>query len=277
MLITGEIKKRLREAGVKPNKRLGQNFLINPGIYRKIIEAAFLKSGDMVVEVGPGLGILTELMAATGVKVIAVEKDPSLAEYLKNRYAGNTKIEIINQDILKFNPKSYKLPAKSYKLIGNIPYYLTSHLIKTVFENWPAPEMVIFTVQKEVAQRIVALPPKMSLLAVSVQYFAEAEIVAKVSKGSFLPVPKVDSAIVRLRTKDQRLKPEIETEKFFKIVKAGFAGKRKQLVNNLSAGLGLSKKEVEFRLQSLGIAAKRRAETLTVKEWQKISETMSGS
>lgn len=274
MTLLKTIRERLTAAGTRPRKRLGQNFLINPGIYRKILTALQITAGDTIVEIGPGLGTLTHHLARAGAKVIGIEKDRALAEYLKKEFPVNGRVEIINQDILKFDPNTYNLKPITYKLAGNVPYYLTSRLLRTVLNDWPRPKLVVLMLQKEVAQRICAKPPKMSLLAVSVQYYARPEIVARVSKGSFYPMPKVDSAIVRLMTKNQGLKPKTEIEKFFKVVKAGFAGKRKQLINNLSAGLKLPKVEIGEKLLAIGINPKRRAEELTLEEWRQITKTL---
>ncbi len=276
-LITAEIIKRLKDIGVKAQKSLGQNFLVNEGVYQKIIAAAQIKPTDTIIEVGPGLGILTEHLANAAGRLIAVEKDRRLARYLRKKFQNNPRVEIVESDILKFTPRHYSLQTTHYKLAGNLPYYLTSRLLKTALEEWPLPHLAVFMLQKEVAQRIVAKPPHMSLLAVSVQYFSEPEIISYVSKGSFYPVPKVDSAIVRLMTKDQGLKPKTEREKFFKVVKAGFAGKRKQLVNNLATVFKIPKAETEKKLLAAGIAPSRRAETLNLAEWAKLAKILAKS
>lgn len=284
-LITGKILERLNLAGIKPRKRLGQNFLVNERVYRRIIEEARIRPSDIVVEVGAGLGTLTDYLAGLAGKVIAIEKDKILAVYLRDRFSDNKNVTIVEDDILKFKienlPDSQaglKLKIYEYKLVGNIPYYLTSRLIRKVFEEWPSPKLIIFILQKEVAQRIVASPPNMSLLAVSVQYYAKPEIVSYVSKGSFWPQPKVDSAIIKLVSSDQFLASsdeaenwKLETRNFFKVVRAGFAGKRKQLSNNLAKNLNLNKSKVQEKLLLSAIAPSRRAETLTVQEWKKIA------
>ena len=269
-LITGEILRRLEACGITAKKKLGQNFLVNEGVYRKITAALGIRPSDTIVEIGPGLGTLTDYLTAAK-RVIAIEKDSRLADYLKSRYHDNPNVQIVEGDILKFAPRAYSLKLKAYNLVGNIPYYLTSHLLKTVFDNWPLPKLVVLTLQKEVAQRITAKPPKMNLLAVSVQYHAIAEIVAYISRGSFYPTPKVDSAIVRIRPY-QRKRPTKFDSFLFKAVKAGFGNKRKQLLNNLSIGLKMPKEKLITKLRSIGITPSRRAETLTLEEWQKISQ-----
>ena len=281
MSLANQIKNELNQLGIKPKKSLGQNFLINGGVYRKIVAAAEIKAGDTVVEVGPGLGTLTEYLAETGAEIIAIEKDHALAEYLKTKFADQKNVKIIEDDILNFDPIRYTLNAIPYKIAGNIPYYLTSHLLRTIFEKWPQPELIVLMLQKEVAQRIVAKPPKMSLLAVSVQYYAQPKIISYVSHGNFYPPPEVDSAIIKLAPRVQGIgyseksadagRWTLDAGRFFRIVRMGFAGKRKQLGNNLSGGLKLEKRFVEEKLKSIGIDPKRRAETLTLDEWQNIT------
>lgn len=274
MILLNTIKRELNALGIKPKKSLGQNFLVNEGIYKKIVVALEIKKNDTIVEVGPGLGTLTGYLAESGAKIMAIEKDRLLIAHLKNKFKDNKNVTIIEDDILKFDPRNYELQTTGYKLVGNIPYYLTSHLIRVALEKWPRPEMIVLMVQKEVAQRITARPPDMSLLAVSVQYYAEPKIISYVSAGSFYPPPEVDSAIIKLTTNDRQQTTSKEAKKFFKVVKAGFANKRKQLINNLSAGLKLSKEKVGSRLLAVGIDSKRRAETLTIGEWQKITDIL---
>jgi len=269
-----KISEKLKEAGINPKKSLGQNFLVNEKVYKQIIAALEARPSDTVIEVGPGLGTLTDYLIQTGAKIIAVEKDDKLAEYLKKKYAGNLRVEIIHDDILKFNLTNYQIPITNYKLVGNIPFYLTSHLIKMIFETWPVPEKIVFMVQKEVAKRIVGLPPHSSLLSVGVQYYSTPEIIDYVSKGNFYPTPKVDSAIIRLKPGNEKPAPE-ETKNFFRVVTAGFSANRKQLANNLSAILKLPRPVVDEKLLLAVIAPSRRAETLTLDEWQKIAKIFS--
>ena len=287
MSILAEIKTELNQLGIAPKKSLGQNFLVNEGIYKKIIAAAEIQKGGMVIEVGPGLGTLTQFLLDADAEILAIEKDRQLAEYLKTKFAAEKHVKIIEDDILNFDPKRWMLNAKRFKVVGNIPYYLTSHLLKIIFEKWsrspsdrgsstksgPQPELIVLMIQKEVAQRIVAEPPNMNLLAVSIQYYAKAEIAGTVSRGSFWPQPKVDSAIIKVAPKTE-IPEAVETERFFRVLKAGFSGTRKQLINTLSGGLKLPREIVNSRLLSLGIATQRRAETLTLDEWQNIATTL---
>ncbi len=274
MILLNIIKKELNVLGIKPKKSLGQNFLVNEGVYKKIVAALEIKRSDMIIEVGPGLGTLTGYLAESGAKIIAVEKDRRLIDWLKKKFkAFSNRIEAIEDDILRMDIKKLGIRENDYKVVGNIPYYITSRLIRNILEDWPSPKLVVLMVQKEVAQRIVAKPPNMSLLAVSVQYYAEPKIISYVSAGSFYPPPEVDSAIVKLATRNLELGTS-EVKNFFKVAKAGFAGKRKQLINNLAAGLKISKQEIQQKLSLIDINPQRRAETITIEEWQKITNSL---
>ena len=265
----------------KAKKTLGQNFLVNRGILDKIITAAELDKNDTVLEIGPGTGILTEKLAQEAGRVIAIEKDGRLTDQLKEKFR-NSNVEVVEGDVLKLDIEkliencklsrlcrgssmalpSGKIENSDYKVIGNIPYYITSHLLKTIFEKWPMPELVVLMVQKEVAQRIMAEPPHMNLLALSVQFFAEPKIISYVSRGSFRPIPKVDSAIIRLTpTVADKKSTRTDADKFFKLIKTAFAGKRKQLKNTIGAEI----------LKNTGIRPKSRPEKLSLENWLKIA------
>src|SRR3989338_2978455 len=260
----------------RAKKSLGQNFLINPGVLDKIVKAAELDKDDTVIEIGPGTGVLTEKLVekvrSTGSgqagRVIAIEKDARLIAQLKEKFK-NTNVDIVEGDILKIDPTPLlRYCATGYKLIGNIPYYITSHLLKTVFEKWPAPKLIVLMVQKEVAQRIMAKPPHMNLLALSVQFFAEPKIISYVSRGSFRPIPKVDSAIIRLvPRREARITDQEFREKFFKLAKTAFAGKRKQLKNTVGAEI----------LGKAGIRPESRPEELFLEDWLKLTDIASRS
>lgn len=268
-----KIRRELEALEIRPNKTLGQNFLINEGVYKKIVSAAEVAAGDKVVEIGAGLGTLTEYLAETGAQVLAIEKDRRLAAWLGDKFRDQKNVKIVEGDVLKIDPKTIELKSHNYLLVGNIPYYITSHFLRNVFEKWPRPKTVVLMIQKEVAKRITAKPPQMSILAVSVQYYAKAQIVSLVSRGSFYPAPKVDSAIIKLSDINTEGQRGFE-KKFFKVVTAGFRGKRKQLTNTLATNLKLPKQEVERRLTSIGVDPKRRPETLTLEEWKKITNTL---
>lgn len=262
---------------LKAKKSLGQNFLKDADVLGRIIKSANLSDQDVVIEVGPGQGALTELLAGVCKKVIAIELDDRLIEPLHTKFVGDKNVEIIHDDILKLNlpalmEKQLKdNDAKSYKVVANIPYYITAPIIRLFLETKIPPTEVMFMVQKEVAERICAKPGEMSILAVSVQYYARALFLFTVFKESFEPMPKVDSAIIHIsrNMKDERPSPE-ETKKFFRVVKSGFSAKRKTLINNLANSLQLDKKHIEDALSSIGFAANTRAQELGVEDWKKL-------
>jgi 16S rRNA (adenine1518-N6/adenine1519-N6)-dimethyltransferase len=279
---------------IKAKKSLGQNFLKDEAVLDHIVEAANLSKDDVVLEVGPGQGALTEKLAQVCGKVIAIEIDERLVELLHTKLVDNKNVEVVQGDILKINLPELieeKFPslkanevypvatatgtseAKSYKVVANLPYYITSPIIRLLLETkYPPTEMVVM-VQKEVAERIVAKKGAMSILAVSVQYYAKAEFLFTVFKQSFEPMPKVDSAILKItRNKKQETNNKEETKKFFRIVKSGFSAKRKTLINNLSNGLQIEKKVVEEKLVSLGFSPNTRAQELGVEDWRKLAE-----
>lgn len=268
------VKILLKKYGIRPLKSLGQNFLIDERVFDRIIRAAELSDNEIVLEVGPGIGNLTLKLGERAQKVIAIEKDKKMCEILKKVLEDqNVKnIKIIEQDALKLDFSQYT--QKPYKLIANLPYYITSPVIRKFLELKKPPESMILMVQKEVAQRICAKPPKLSLLAVSVQFYAKPKIISYVSKKSFWPRPKIDSAIIKIIPFKVGWSKKY-TEKFFEIVKAGFSHPRKQLINNLSKGLSLEKQRIEKWLLRNKIQPSQRAETLSVDNWQKLTKTYS--
>jgi len=251
---------------IPPKKSLGQNFLINEGIISKIVTAAELTNEDTVLEVGPGTGNLTRALVETGARVIAVEKDHRVIEDLNAEFSA-PQIEIIEGDILEFKPEINGLIEGEYKIVANLPYYITSHFIRTVFEEWPQPSSMVLMVQKEVAQRIMAKPPDMNLLALSIQYYSKPEIITLVSRGSFRPSPTVDSAVIRLIPRTEySLSAEKETL-FFSILKSAFAGKRKQLINTLPTIISLNKQGTTEILKKIGLSPQARPETVDMAHW----------
>ncbi len=263
----------LKYYGIKPSKRLGQNFLVDKRVLEKIIEVASPSSKDLILEVGPGLGMLTVELARRVKKVIAVEKDKVLSQTLKDilRFKGINNVEVMNKDILKI---SDKILNYDYKIVANLPYYITSPFIRKFLEAEHKPKLMVLMVQKEVAQRICAKPPKMSLLAVAVQFYAKPEIVSYVSKKSFFPQPKVDSAILRIAPRKNAdsyaEKRGISPEQFFKIVKAGFSSRRKFLINNLSRELKIKNYKLKIVFDQIGLGQKLRAENLSIEDWIKL-------
>jgi len=268
------IKALLGKHGLRPNKVMGQNFLVDKNALAKLIEAAEIKRSDVVVEVGSGLGTITAELARHAKKVIAVEKDTGLIPILQETTKNLKNVKVVQGDILKIENLEidWKLEIGNWKLVGNIPYYLTAPLIKKFLESDNPPKLITFTVQKEMAERICASPPSMSILAVSVQVYASPEIAGKVSRSSFWPMPAVDSAVLKISKVEN--KKNLDKNKFFGVLKAGFSSPRKQLVNNLSRGLGINAGETKKWLSSSGIDPKRRAETLEVGEWEKLTKSM---
>ena len=277
MLNEEEIKKILKKEDLKILKSLGQNFLIDEKVLQRIVEVSDLKKEDVVFEIGPGFGTLTEELSEKCGKVIAIEKDKKLAELLKSRIKN---IEIINDDILKIKLKEfikkYSFNEK-YKLVSNIPYYITSPIIKMFLESDIQPESITLLMQKEVAERICAKPGKLSVLALSVQVYGKPEIAGYVDKSSFYPEPKVDSAILKIKNihrnviLNENMINYVSTKDLFKIIKIGFSSKRKKLVNNLSAGLHIEKIQSETILLKTGIDLNARAQELSLEEWRKLA------
>jgi len=267
------IKNLLEKRGIKPSKKLGQNFLVSKSVLERILRAANLKKTDIILEIGPGIGTLTRELAKRVKKVIAVEKDKKMIEILKETLKEFENIEIVEGDILKLENGSMVkwFNGLSYKIVANLPYYITSPLIRKFLESKNPPSQMILMVQKEVAQRICAPPKKMNVLALSVQFYSKPEIISFVSKKSFWPCPKVDSAILKLKVKRQKAK--VNKDLFFKIVKAGFSHPRKQLVNNLSFELKLEKEKIKSWLLKNKINPTQRAQTLQLNDWLKLAKT----
>lgn len=278
------IKNLFFQYGLHPKKSLGQHFLIDPGALGRILTGAHLQRVDTVLEIGPGMGVLTHALAQKAQKVIAIEKDPQMVKILQDTLTEFTNVEILEGDILK---EKFQIAPKHYKVVANLPYYITAPVIKKFLEEVKTkPQLMILMVQKEVAQRICAKPPRMSLLAVSVQFYAQAKIISYVNKNSFWPRPKVDSAILQITPFPKNCqKPTIVAlcakthdrgffaqnkelnQMFFKVAKAGFSQPRKQLINNLSDGLKISKASAKELLLSCQINPSQRAETLTIQNW----------
>ncbi len=250
-----------------PKKSLGQHFLKCDWVVSALLKAAELKPEDKVLEIGPGTGVLTRALAKHTKEVIAVEKDEKLAEELekslKKEKVGNVKI--IKGDILKILPD-----VKNFKVVANIPYYLTSRLLRTLLEKGPRPNLIVLTIQKEVAQRITAQPPKMSLLALSVQTFGRPEIIKIVPASCFWPKPKVDSAIIKIINLSENFFTEngLNIKRFFLIAKTAFGQKRKLLTGSLAKIT--PKGSLQQVLKEAGINPKTRPEELDLNQWAKI-------
>ena len=252
-------------------KSLGQNFLNSDGALSAIILAGKVSKGDTVLEIGPGKGALTRKLLETGAKVYAIEKDDRLIPVLEELFAKEIKtgkLTLIHGDVLEFSPSSYKLKALSYKLIANIPYYITGELIRNFLSELPQPELMVILVQKEVAERIVSKDGKESILSISVKVYGEPKYIQTVKAGSFFPPPKVDSAILLIDNISKKNFTAVNEQKFFEIVRAGFAHKRKTVSSNLKAFISKEK------LASLGINEKERAEKLSLEQWIEIGSIL---
>ncbi len=285
---------QLSALGIHPKKGLGQNFLVDPAHRARIVAAAELTADDTVLEVGPGLGVLTELIAAQAGRVIAVELDDRLIPFLRERFAAQPHVTIVHGDILKLDVGALISESANgkpqiangaicnlqfaicnrYKVVANLPYYITSAAIRHLLEATPPPELLVLTVQREVAERMVAAPPEMSLLALGVQFYCTGQIVGRIPAGAFYPAPKVDSAVMRLAQRAESPAGGVTAEAFFRVARAGFSQPRKQLRNSFAAGLAVPPAQAEAWLASAGIAPQRRAETLTLAEWGELARVV---
>jgi 16S rRNA (adenine1518-N6/adenine1519-N6)-dimethyltransferase len=258
---------------IPAKKSLGQNFLKSKIALNKMVEAGEVTGADIVLEVGPGKGVLTEKLLLTAKKVIAVEKDDRLISLLQEKFASeiaNNKLEIVHDDILNIKQSDYNLKTGEYKIIANIPYYITGQFLRKFLETDCQPAKIVVMVQKEIAQRIMAHNKKENLLSISVKAFGTPKIIMKVDKENFSPAPKVDSAILSISNISKKffMDSKIGEKEFFEILHAGFAHKRKMLISNLRALF--PNIDWEGRFTSANISLKTRAEDLTLLDWNKI-------
>jgi len=260
----------------KKQKKLGQVFLKDEKVVQKIIQAAKIEPEDQILEIGPGKGVLTEFLLKTGAEIVAVEKDVELVKFLKNLFKNKQNLKIIHADIRDFLKNTrYRILNTQYKALGNIPYYLTSNLLRLLLENPIKPSLIVLMIQKEVAERVMAQPPKMNLLSASVQFYAKPEIICYVSRTAFHPEPKVDSAVIKItpmKTKENINK--IQKKNFFRIVKAGFKQPRKLLINNLSKNLKIEKEYLQKIFLQSNMPLNTRAQNLSIKEWISLSSLL---
>ena len=256
----------LKQHGLYANKKFGQNFLEDSSALENIVRAAEILDSDSVLEIGPGLGSLTRHLAASAREVVAVELDEKLIPVLRGLLKPYANIRLIHADILDLSPKELNL-TPDYIVAANIPYNITSAIIRHLLESDPKPRRIVLTIQKEVAERICEIPPDMSLLALSVQVYGWPFIAAQIPASAFFPAPKVDSAVVKIEIRPEPSIPIPLLPTFFKLIKAGFSQKRKTLRNSLSAGLHIQPAEAESLLKRGEIDPRRRAETLSMDEW----------
>jgi 16S rRNA (adenine1518-N6/adenine1519-N6)-dimethyltransferase len=284
-----DIQDLLRRYNLRPNKRLGQNFLVDQVSLRRVVEAADLSEHDTVLEIGPGLGSLTRLLAALAGRVVAVELDVDLIPALMEVLTGLHNVQVVQGDILAINLaeligvslQNGDVTAPGYLVVANIPYYITSALIRHLLEAPRLPRSLVLTVQQEVAERICSRSGEssseaaLSLLALSVQVYGEPHIKAQIPAGAFFPPPTVDSAVVRIDLYPAPLIPAPLLPGFFRLAKAGFSQKRKTLRNALSAGMHWSTAETAALLANAGVDPNRRAETLSMDEWQNLTSVVA--
>jgi len=279
--LLAQTRRLLRQSNLRARKGLGQHFLVDEAVLETITSAAELTPGDVIMEIGPGLGILTGELARQAGLVIAIELDRKLAAILEQTLSSFGNVTIINDDVLKIDPAALlqeqktKLPSAvntpfNYKVVANLPYYITSPVLRHFLEASAKPQIMVVMVQKEVAEAIVARPGQMSVLSISVQFYGEPRIISYVPAGCFYPAPEVDSAILRIDVYPQPAVAVGDRDSFFELVRAGFTASRKQIVNSLTQGLGLSKTEILSLLKEVSIVPQRRAETLTLDEWAQL-------
>ena len=271
MIQTTTPQKLLAKYHLRPHKGLGQNFLSDDNVLAGIADAADIPEHAAVLEIGPGLGSLTRHLGVRAKRVVAVELDKDLVPVLRKELADCPNIEIVEGDILEFSPDEY-FKDGDYYVAANIPYYITSAVIRHLLEGKARPKQLALTVQKEVAERICADPGRLSLLALSVQVYGKADIPMIIPASAFYPEPKVDSAVVRIELYDEPLIAPEKMDDFFELAKAGFGQKRKTLRNAFASNLHISSSEAEAFLLNAGIDPMRRAETLSIPEWKRLME-----
>ena len=274
-----DVRRLLDQWDLRPSKGLGQNFLVDRTVLDRVVAAAELTPDDVVLEIGAGLGTLTRRLAQDAGHVVAVELDQRLMPVLQSVLADLDHVTLVQGDILALDPAaligevSIQQPATSnqYKVVANLPYYITSAVLRHLLEASLKPHRMVLTVQREVAERIVAKPGQMSLLAVSVQFYGRPRLLFRIRPGSFYPSPGVESAVLRVDLYATPLLDVEDTAAFFRVVRAGFAQRRKQLRNALAAGLGRSPEAVVARLREVGVDPRRRAQALNLEEWARVA------
>jgi 16S rRNA (adenine1518-N6/adenine1519-N6)-dimethyltransferase len=255
--------------GIRPNKAFGQNFLIDRSVLKKILDAAAIEPSDEILEVGAGTGVLTRELAQHAGRVVAVEIERDMLKLLEETTGSYNNVELVARNLLQLDPVAV-FAQRPYKLVANLPYYITAPTFRHFLESGNPPYLFVVMVQLEVAQRIVAAPGDLSLLAVSIQFYGQPRIVARVPANAFYPAPKVDSAILQVDIRPQMLLTQQERDSFFRVVQAGFSERRKQLHNSLTHGLHYKNGLIRSWLVDADIDASRRAETVSVEEWLRL-------
>jgi 16S rRNA (adenine1518-N6/adenine1519-N6)-dimethyltransferase len=260
-----DVRTAMRLAGIKPNKALGQHFLVDKPSLQAIMDTAGVTAVDTVLEIGPGLGVMTRPLTRQASRVVAVESDPVLADLLRRDAPPN--LEVVEADILQFDLRA--LPA-GYKVIANIPYYLTSKIFRLLIESPNPPAVMSLLIQKEVAERITARPGNLSILALSVQCYGKPELVRVVERHKFWPPPDVDSAVLRVTLRGSAF--PADPDRLFRLIKAGFGEKRKQLKNSLAGGLNLTPDLAAALIKSARLQPTARAQELKLSDWRRLYE-----
>ena len=266
----------LKKFDFYPKKSLGQNFLYDPVWINRIVNAAEISKSDIVLEIGPGSGSLTIALSSIARKVIAVEIDNRLIPILNYVLDGIKNVTIITGDILDCEPHKLmeQYDASKFVVVANIPYYITGQIVRHLFESSMLPRSITMSVQREVAERMIVTPGQMNLLAVSAQFYSNVKIMGYIPAGAFYPIPSVDSALIRLDVFDPSDHVHADSSLFFRIVRAGFAQKRKQLQNSLSNGLSLNKEQTLNALTSIGLDPRCRAQALTMQNWADLTDLL---
>src|SRR5579883_3296397 len=271
-----ELRNLLYAHDMRPNKSFGQNFLVDRAVLQRIVEAAKIAPDDTVLEVGAGTGVLTRELAKRARRVVAVELERNMLELLAETTRNFPNVELVARNLLYLDP-AIVFGQEQYKLVANLPYYITAPTFRHFLESANPPRLLVVMVQYEVAQRIVAAPGDLSLLGVSVQFYGRPRIVARVPASAFYPAPKVDSAILRVDVNPQAPLTQAERDRFFKVVQAGFSERRKQLHNALASGLHIKDQEVRALLNTASIESSRRAETLSIDEWLRVWQAVEAA
>ncbi len=269
-----QLKSLLQEYNLWAKKHFGQNFLVDEKVFDQIIGAADLKSSDNVIEVGPGTGFLTEQLVENAKHVMAIEKDRDMVHLLNDRFRGVENLELIHDDILDFEIRNSKFETRNYKVVANIPYYITSPLLKHFLKSDHRPSLMVLLVQKEVAEKICGITGK-SMVTIETQLFGKPEIVAMVPAKAFYPAPKVESAVLKIEVYKKPLVSEKDLKDFLRIVKFGFSQKRKKLSNTLGAGLHMKSSEMAEILREADIDPDLRAEHLGIEEWKRLVKVLT--
>ena len=264
----------LTRLGIRPSKGMGQNFLFERGVVRRTIDVAEIDQCSVVVEIGPGLGIMTEELLARAGQVVAIELDRRLAAHLRHTFGDRPNFTAVEADALEFTLGEIVPKDTDYDLVANLPFSVASAVSRHALEDLRPPSTLTLMVQNEVAERMTATPPNMSILGVATQFYADARIAFTVPPEVFVPRPNVDSAVVHLVSRKELSIPREEIETFFRVVNAGFRQKRKQVANSLAAELGIAKDTIKQRLEAAGIEPSRRAETISVDEWVRLATVL---